>query len=424
MPDTPMSLRHTETPKAEDAALAQESRSHVAGSPALQLMAELISKLRSSRFSWWTPEQLRGTWDATERMGWLEQRPDIRQRITCSLTGLRPKAARGKQPGYQAALIDSVIDDGDVTVEQFENEFDALELAAYAPVAQIWHRFRERMPWDQDIPPNQELVAWLIDRLLASFGTIDGMTRKPLMTPYQIRTTIPGKIWHSRIPLEVRVAIDEARFQREREKPGEPYHAIHDLGLATPTIIAANISLRDLLFVFDVAEKAMGLSDSRGATAPAWKVAVSNPAAAPAKVADLPVAASSPKVTELPAPATPPKVAETAKAEPPKVEVKAPSAAPSPPPPPLKVAEVAKAEPARTDAKAEPAKADVKAEPAKADVKAQPAPPPVEKAPEKPADQVSERALDRWERMATKVLERVSKEKESSGSEETRGKDR
>src|SRR5688572_30538436 len=238
MPDTPMSLRHTESPKAEDAALAQESRSHIAGNAALQLMAELISKLRGSRFSWWTPELLRGTWDASERMGWFGQRPDIRQRITCNLTGLRPKAARGKPPGYQAALIDSVIDDGDVTVEQFENEFDALELAAYAPVAQIWHRFRERMPWDQDIPPNQELVAWLIDRLLASFGTIDGMTRKPILTPHEIRTTIPGKIWHSRIPLEVRVAIDEARFQREREKPGEPYHAIHDLGLATPTIIA------------------------------------------------------------------------------------------------------------------------------------------------------------------------------------------
>src|SRR5262245_58467201 len=116
MPDAPMSLKHPETPKAEDAALAQESRSHVAGSATLQLIAEVISKLRASRFSWWTPELLRGTWDATARMGWFGQRPDIRQRITCNLTGLKPKAARGKQPDYQAALIDSVIDDGDVTV--------------------------------------------------------------------------------------------------------------------------------------------------------------------------------------------------------------------------------------------------------------------------------------------------------------------
>ena len=42
----------------------------------------------------------------------------------------------------------------------------------------------------------------------------------------------------------------------------------------------------------------------------------------------------------------------------------------------------------------------------RADVKT----PPAEKAPEKQADKVSERLTDRWERMASKVLERVSKE--------------
>jgi hypothetical protein len=344
MPDVPMSLRHPETPRPEDAALAQESRSHVAGNAALQLIAELVSKLRGSRFSWWTPELLRGTWDGAERMGWFEQRPDIRQRITCSLTGLKPKAARNKQPGFQAALIDSVIDAGDVTVDQFENEFDAIELAAYAPVADIWSRFRERMPWDQDAPPNQELVAWLIDRLLASFSTIEGMTRKPLLTPHEIRTTIPGKIWHSRIPLEVRVAIDEARFQREREKPGEPYHAIHDLGLATPTIIAANIPLRDLLCVFDVAEKAMGLPPSRGATAPAARLAESPAAAAPPRVAEVPASASPPKVAEAPAARLPRSEAVSGAA---KVEESAARGIP-PSSASLKVAEVA-AEPAKAD---------------------------------------------------------------------------
>lgn len=294
MSDAPTSLRHPETPKAEDKALAQESRSHVANNRALQLIAELILKLRGSGFSWWTPELLRGTWDANERMGWFEQRPDIRQRITCSLTGLKPKASRNKQPDFQAALIDSVVDEGDVTVDQFENAFDAIELAAYAPVAEIWHRFRERMPWDQDIPPNQELVGWLIDQLLASSSTIEGMTRKPILTSHAIRTTIPGEMWHSKIPLEIRVAIDDLRFQREQAKPGEPFHAIHDLSVATPTIIAANIPLRELLRVLDVAEKAMGLPSSRG-----W-----------------------------PATAPPPKVEEAAKAEPPKGDVKVQRAVP------------------------------------------------------------------------------------------------
>lgn len=262
MSDAPASLRHADSSK-DDAALAEESRAHVANNPALQLIAELIVKLRSSRFPWWTPEAIRSTWDAKTRMTWFEQRPDIRQRITCGLTGLAPKASRNKAPDFQAALIDSVVDDGDVTADQLETAFDPVEIAAYAPVGDIWHKFRERMPWDQDTAANQELVGWLLDQFLASSSSIDGMTRKPILTSHAVRTTIPGKIWHSKIPLEVRVAIDDLRFQRERAKPGEPFHAIHDLSVATPTIIATNIPLRELLRVVDVAEKAMGLP-SRG----------------------------------------------------------------------------------------------------------------------------------------------------------------
>jgi hypothetical protein len=295
MPDTPTPIRHPDAPKADDAALAQASRSHVANSAALQFIAELILKLRGANLSWWTPELLRDTWDAHTRMEWFRERPDIRQRIACSLTGLRPNAARGKQPEFQAALIDSVIDEGDVTVEQFENEFDAVELAAYAPVGEIWHRFRERMPWDRDIPPNQELVAWLIDRLLAGSSTVEGMTRKPILTPYQVRTMIPGEIWHSRIPLDVRVKIDELRLQRERDKPGDPFRASDDLSVATATIIAANIPVGDLLCVFDVAEQETGWSSSRGLPAAAPRPRAQEPARAEPPNGDI-------KVLEKPAP--------------------------------------------------------------------------------------------------------------------------
>ena len=96
MPDTPTPVRHPGISKADDAALAQASRAHVAGNRALQLLAELTKRLRDSRLPWWTPELLRGRWEATERMRWFAERPDIRQRITCALTGLKPKAARGK----------------------------------------------------------------------------------------------------------------------------------------------------------------------------------------------------------------------------------------------------------------------------------------------------------------------------------------
>lgn len=363
MSDAPTSIRHPET--KEDAALAQEARTHVAENPALQLMAELIAKLRAGRFSWWTPESLRDAWNANDRMQWFTQRPDIRQRITSGLTGLAPKAARNKQPDFQAALVDSVVDDGDVTADQFEAAWEPVELAAYAPVSEIWHRFRERMPWDQDTAAHQELVGWLLDTLLASSSSFEGMTRKPILSSHTVRTTIPGKIWHSKIPLEIRVAIDDLRFQRERAKPGEPFHAIHDLSVATPTIIATNIPLRELVRVMDVAEKAMAL---------------------PAKGAQQ--ATSSPK--------------EEAKAEPPKsVAQPASPAQPAVPPPPDKAAaDKAAADKAASDkAAADKAAADKAA----ADRAA------AEKAVAAPERSAPKSAI---ERMAEKVVEKV---KEAAG---------
>ena len=240
-------------------------------------------------------------------MRWFEQRPDIRQRITSGLTGLAPKAARNKQPDFQAALVDSVVDDGDVTADQFEGAWDPIELAAYAPVSEIWHRFRERMPWDQDTSAHQELVGWLIDSLLASSSSFEGMTRKPILSSHTVRTTIPGKIWHSKIPLEIRVAIDDLRFQRERAKPGEPFHAIHDLSVATPTIIATNIPLRELVRVVDVAEKAMALP-AKGA-----QQATSGPKEG--SKGDVPKSAAQPPPPAQPAVPPPPEKTEKAAAE-------------------------------------------------------------------------------------------------------------
>jgi len=295
-------------------------------------------------------------------MDWFAQRPDIRQRISCSLTGLRPKAARGKQPDFQAALIDSVLDAGDATAADFENEFDAVELAAYAPAAGIWREFRSRLPWDDDAAPHQELVAWVIERLLADSSTIEGMTRRPILTPHALRTAIPGKIWHTKIPLDIRVAIDELRLDLERQNAGEPFHATHDLSVATPAIIAASIPLQDLLSVFDAAERAMGLPASREWTAPAPQ----------------PVKAEAPKAPVRVEPAAPVEKAPEKPAQPPKVE------------------------------------------PLKADVKAQPAMPPLEKAPEKPVEKPAERTMDRWERVANKVLERVGKESAEEPSSKSR----
>lgn len=259
---SPPALAHAD-PTAPDDRLASEAASHLARHPALQLMAELLTRLREVGFPWWTPEHLRSAYPAAERMRWLVRRPDIRQRITTQLTGLAPRAARNKTPEFQASLIDSVIDEGDITQDVFEQAFEPVDIAVYGPAADLWRLFRKRMPWDDDATVHQDLVGWLIGALLADKSALDGAPRTPVLSPLQVRTAIDGRVWHSRIPLHVRVAIDDARFAHQREKPSEAFGVERDLQIATPALIAASIPLKDLGGVLDVAGLALGFEDGQ-----------------------------------------------------------------------------------------------------------------------------------------------------------------
>jgi hypothetical protein len=253
-------LEHADAEKKSDESLRSEARAHLGATPPLQLVAELLTKLRTLDLPWWKPEMLRERWPAVERMRWYRARPDLRQKITSALTGLQPKAARKKAAEFQGGLIDSVIDEGDVSARAFEESFDPADLVVYGPVEAFWSGFVEKMPWKQDTSVHQELIAWLLDALLADHSAIDGMRRKPILTAWEARTAIDGRVWHTRMPLEIRVAIDDARFRKEREQPGSPFHAASDLSIAVAQTIATSIPLRDLAPVFTAAERIMGFA--------------------------------------------------------------------------------------------------------------------------------------------------------------------
>jgi hypothetical protein len=318
------SFEHQDAEKKTDEALRQEARAHLADSPALQLVAELHRKLRSLDLGWWTPDTLRARWSATDRMRWLRSRADLRQEITTKLSGLAPRAARKKTPEFQGALVDSAIDEGDVTVRAFEDAFDPADLAVYGPADDLWQAFVDRMPWGEDTPVHQDLCAWLFDALLADRSPIDGLPRKPILTAWDARTAIDGRVWHSRMPLEIRVAIDDARFDKERHRPAEPFHAESDLSIAVAATIATSIPLKDLLPVFTAAQKRMGLGRApRDATKPSVSP---EPPTQPLPVT--PARAASMKAT-TPPPAPPP----PASIAPPAVRASSPPTAPSRPPP-------------------------------------------------------------------------------------------
>lgn len=253
---------------AGDEALREGARARLGKRPDLQLIAEIYEKLRASAFEWWTPSFTLQTWPASTRMEWLRERPDLRQAITTALTGLPRRTAREKSCEFQAELIESVREHGDATPEAIENAFSATDVALYGPARLIWNEFRARFPWHDDAPAHQQFVSWLLRALLVDrFGLDNELTRKPILTPVDLRAAIDPTIWHTHLPLEIRVAIDTARMKLERSRPREPFHARNELAIATPEIIAANLPLWELAPIIAAADAALQTTD-RSSDAP------------------------------------------------------------------------------------------------------------------------------------------------------------
>jgi hypothetical protein len=251
-------FQHLDASNADDETLERDARTHLAKTPHLQVVAELVAKLRTSSFSWWSATFTRSHWRALPRMQWFAQRPDIRQRVTSSLTGLPCKAARSKTPEFQAGLIDAVLDHGDISGATFEEAFSPQDLVIYGPAAEIWAQFRQRLPWGDHTEAHQKFIGWLLCVLLSERSTLDpDMLRKPILTAWDVRTAIDPQVWQDRVPLDVRAAIDEARLKREKARPREPFSARHELQIATPELLAEHIPLGDLLPVLQAAEQAL-----------------------------------------------------------------------------------------------------------------------------------------------------------------------
>ncbi len=250
---------HHHNPEAmDDDQLRAEARIFLAKSPPLQIVAELLGKLRSMQLPWWTSDYTHETWNAMQRMHWYSPRADLRQQITTTLTGLAPKAARKRWPNSQAELVEAVIEGGDITSAQFEEAYDPCDMVVYGPAAEFWWRFRERMPWEEDSATHKKLAAWLMRALLSDRSSIEGLSRRPVLSAWDVRNAIDPAAWQRYLPAEVRVAIDEARLRQERQRPRDPYHARHELAVATPEIITTHTPVAELTMVFAHAEKAMG----------------------------------------------------------------------------------------------------------------------------------------------------------------------
>lgn len=251
------SLVHHDLGESDDELKEKEARQFFGRSPHLQFIASLYGKLREVSPTWWSPEFRRDAWTASARMRWLVQRPDIRQRVTTRLTGLAAGAARRFFPDEQATLIDAVIDSKDVSLAAFDDCFDPQDLATYGDAIDVWRKLREQMPWDDASEEHQRLVAWLVRAVLTERTSPNAARSKPILDAWEVRTAIQPEIFQRFIPIEIRVALDEARLKHEKARPREPFSAKHELAIVTPERLTACLPLIELAPIFDKVDGAL-----------------------------------------------------------------------------------------------------------------------------------------------------------------------
>jgi hypothetical protein len=243
-------------PAASDEVRRKEAADHLARWPALQLLGEILVVLRAAGVSWWAPGALCARWPLSERLRWLEQRPDVRDEVTKALAGVALRDGRRRTAAFQAELIEARVDVA-ADAARLEEAFDPRDLVVYGPARALWGEVMACIPWDGEV--STVLLERLLTALLADRTHPRDAGRASILTPWQVRNSIDTRSWQAHVPLRLRAAVDDARLHKELVDPAAPFTARDEMAIVTPAILAANLPLRALRPVFVAAERVMGL---------------------------------------------------------------------------------------------------------------------------------------------------------------------
>jgi hypothetical protein len=194
-------------------------------------------------------------WPTEVRFQWLEDRPDVRARVVHELTGLSDGAARRLDPEVQIALIDAVVDNGDIPAKLWCDAWEPSELGAHAPPGVVHAKVRECFPWQA--PPSKARRTFLTNWLeaLLSAGDGNGRSREPILSPLMFRSSIDTKVWQECLPLTLRATVDAARLRAEWKK--RPFTVEHELAMVSVEAITENLPAHALQPVLEAAEKTL-----------------------------------------------------------------------------------------------------------------------------------------------------------------------
>lgn len=216
-----------------------------------------------------SPEMRRELLPAQVRMQALERRPDLRQTVVTTLTGVPKNTARNRMNlEDQIRLMNQVIDEHDRTARQFDVAFDAAALAIHMDGAVILNSLWEKFQWKQDSAERKGLVASFIESLLKirSDEPEQPPELKPVLIPRDVLRVIGTELLLDRLPKDLQRRLFDAWL--DMDEKDEPFRPRHFLEIVALSELVKHIELADLKSVILLGIEKMGFAPEEKITAP------------------------------------------------------------------------------------------------------------------------------------------------------------
>ena len=250
------------TKDATDDVLAKEASAHFDQNPALQFQAEIFVEVRP----WLSSEVLHKIFPTLDIMTALADRPDLRQVLTTTLAGLKPKAARSKSPEKQAELIDDSLGCEDISLADVEQAIAPNVWAIYVFGNKFWEAFFNEVLADivsANGEREKKFITHFIDRSLLD-RRCDGKDLKPILTHLDVAASLDPDTdskWQKLVPSEKLSAVNRARRAQERKNPRTAFTTKQEIGIISIKTIVDSFDLTDFVPMIKAAGDAMGFGE-------------------------------------------------------------------------------------------------------------------------------------------------------------------
>ncbi|MEI6614432.1 MAG: hypothetical protein WCL37_06010, partial [Chrysiogenales bacterium] len=199
---------------AEQVAFYQSSRER-------QVVAEMRTQLAEINPRWLSAEKCIRLYTTSQIFLDMGSRRDARSRLMMKLISsyLPVKTTEAMLPDFQASFVDQVVENGEKTPLEVVRALDYKLVVCYGDVERRWHEVMENFPWDDNSRATKQILTYCVESFLDKERVHEENGKKikhsPVLTYLEFRKALPYLEWERYLPLELKAAAAEERFNME-----------------------------------------------------------------------------------------------------------------------------------------------------------------------------------------------------------------